>query len=426
MAILEQRPSRAAPAAGGLSYADLYARWERGHWSATELDFTQDAVDWRERLSPLQRRAALWMYALFFHGEDAVTDTLGPFVDAAPREEQTYVLATQQVDEARHSVFFHRFLREVAGAGGESVQSTLAATAGELSWGHRQVFSRLERMARELRADPSPLQLARAVTLYHVVVEASLAQPGQHLIEDALERMDVLPGFRAGLGHVARDEQRHIAIGVKLLSDLHAEHGPPVADAVAEVLREVLPWTAGVAAPPGWDRSYTECFGVTLEELGEAGALSLEQKLRAAGLDVASLRTGIAWEEPPGARAERGRRLLQANLIGPGGPIDAAPGNVALLFDGMRRAANARAVPPGTTIQWDFTDHEPWHLVLSPAGSRAVCGPAASPDLRLRTSLEDFVAVSSGRADARRLMLRGRLRPRGDLRLLTRLPKVFD
>jgi hypothetical protein len=426
MAIAEPRPPRAAAAAGGLSYSDLYARWERGHWSATELDFTQDAIDWRERLSPLQRRAALWMYALFFHGEDAVTDTLSPFVDAAPREEQTYVLATQQVDEARHSVFFHRFLHEVAGTGGESVESTLAATAGQLSWGHRRLFSRLERMARELRADPSPLRLARAVTLYHVVVEASLAQPGQHLIEDALERMDVLPAFRAGLGHVARDEQRHIAIGVKLLSDLHAEHGPPVADAVAEVLREVLPWTAGVAAPPGWDRSYTECFGVTLEELGEAGALSLEQKLRAAGLDVASLRTGIAWEEPPGARAERGRRLLQANLIGPGGPIDAAPGNVALLFDGMRRAANARAVPAGTTIQWDFTDHEPWHLVLSPAGSRAAPGPAASPDLRLRTSLEDFVAVAAGRADAKRLVLRGRLRPRGDLRLLARLPKVFD
>ena len=164
MAILEQRPSRAAPAAGGLSYADLYARWERGHWSATELDFTQDAVDWRERLSPLQRRAALWMYALFFHGEDAVTDTLSPFVDAVPREEQTYVLATQQVDEARHAVFFHRFVREVAGAGGESVESTLAATAGQLSWEHRRLFSRLERMARELRADPSPLRLARAVT----------------------------------------------------------------------------------------------------------------------------------------------------------------------------------------------------------------------------------------------------------------------
>ena len=26
-----------------ISYADLYARWERGNWKATELDFTEDA-----------------------------------------------------------------------------------------------------------------------------------------------------------------------------------------------------------------------------------------------------------------------------------------------------------------------------------------------------------------------------------------------
>ncbi len=426
MATVEQRPPGRVRAADAVSYTDLYARWERASWSATQLDLSQDARDWCERLTPVQRRSALWMYALFLHGEDAVTDTLSPFIDAAPREEQTYVLATQQADEARHAVFFHRFLREVVGAGSGTVHSTLAATAAELTWGHRQVFGRLERMARELRADPSPVQLARAVTLYHLVVEASLAQPGQHEIQDALERLDVLPGFRAGMAHVARDEQRHIALGVKLLGDLHAEHGPPVAEAVAGVLREVLPWTSAVAVPPNWDRSYTECFGVTLEELGAAGALSLEQKLRAAGLDVAALRTGLAWEETPAERAERGLRLLRANLIGPGGPVDPRPGDVALLFDGMRRSANAAAVPAGTTIEWHFTDHEPWHLVLAPGASRAVAGRAARPNLRLRSSLQDFADVSAGRADPRRLLLRGRLRPRGDLRLLARLPKVFD
>jgi hypothetical protein len=54
----------------------------------------------------------------------------------------------------------------------------LAATAGQLTWGHRQVFSRLDAMAQELRADRSKLQLAKAVTLYHIIVEASLAQSG--------------------------------------------------------------------------------------------------------------------------------------------------------------------------------------------------------------------------------------------------------
>ncbi len=423
--VVEHRPAAAPTAA--ISYVDLYARWERGHWSALEIDFRQDRVDWHEKLSEEQRRSALWLYALFLHGEDAVSGTLSPYVDAAPREEQAYFLTTQQADEARHAVFFHRFMREVAGVGvgGESIAATLAATAGQLTWGHRQVFSRLATMAQELRADRSKLQLAKAVALYHLVVEASLAQPGQHMIERSLEAHDVLPGFRAGMANVAIDEQRHIAFGVKLLADLYAELGEPVAEGVAEVLRELLPAALSVAVPPSWDRSYTECFGFTIEDLGEAGARSLEQKIRAIGIAPASLRTVLAWEESPRERAIRGLRLLKGNLLGPGGPLDASPENVALLFDAMRRTADGSAMPPGTTLQWEFTDHDAWHIVLENGSTRAQRGHAAAPDLTLRTSLPDWVDVAAGRADPLKLALRRRLRVSGSLRLLPRLAKVF-
>jgi len=423
MATIEHR-SGAAPTAA-ISYADLYARWEKGHWSATEIDFRQDKIDWHEKLSEEQRRSALWLYALFLHGEDSVADNLSPYVDAAPREEQTYFLTTQQADEARHAVFFHRFMREVVGVGGESIASTLAATAGQVTWGHRQVFSRLTTMAQELRAEGSKLQLAKAVTLYHIVVEASLAQPGQQMIERSLDTLDVLPGFRAGMANIATDEQRHIAFGVKLLADLYAELGEPVAEGIAEVLRELLPAALSVAVPPNWDRSYTECFGFTIEDLGEAGARSLEQKIRAIGIEPASLRTVLAWEEPPRERAVRGMRLLKGNLLGPGGPLDASAENVALLFDAMRRTADGSAMPPGTTLQWEFTDHDAWHIVLENGSTRAQRGRAAAPDLTLRTSLSDWVDVAAGRADARKLALRRRLRVSGNLRLLPRLPKVF-
>jgi ribonucleotide reductase beta subunit family protein with ferritin-like domain len=117
----------AATAADQVSYADLYERWERGNWRATEIDFSVDKVEWREKFSDLERRAALWNYSLFFWGEDAVADNLSPFIDAAPREEQKYFLATQQVDEARHAVFFHRFFKEVIEAG-DSIGATLAFT----------------------------------------------------------------------------------------------------------------------------------------------------------------------------------------------------------------------------------------------------------------------------------------------------------
>jgi ribonucleotide reductase beta subunit family protein with ferritin-like domain len=427
MAVGTPRPAHASVAADAVSYDDLYARWERGHWRATEIDLTRDRADWHERLTPEQRRGALWLYALFLHGEDSVTDNLSPYIDAAPLEEQKYFLATQQADEARHSLFFKRFLHEVVGRGDGSVAGVLAATKAELTWGHRQVFARLDRMADELRANRAPRMLAAAVTLYHIVVEASLAQPGQHMIEDYLERYDVLPGFREGMRHVSLDEQRHIGFGVKVLADLHRQAPAETTDAIVGVVREVLPWTVAVAKPPNWDRSYTECFGFTLEDLGEAGAASLEQRLRAVGLPVLDLpRFPMPMDIPPRERALRGQKLLRANLIGPGdGPVRQDPEAVAILFDTLARQADARAVAPGTTIAWAFDDGPPWHVVLDPAGSRAVPGPAPNADLTLHCRFADWADVAAGRADPRALVLRRRLRPRGSLRVLWALPRVM-
>jgi len=143
-----------------VSYTDLYARWERGHWRATEIDFGEDRRQWHEVMTAHERRAALWNYAMFFHGEDAVTDDLGPFIDAAPREEQKYFLATQQADEARHAVFFKRFMEEVAGRGDGTVAGGLRAVEPELTWGFRKTFALLDEVTGVLRQDRSQVALA--------------------------------------------------------------------------------------------------------------------------------------------------------------------------------------------------------------------------------------------------------------------------
>ena len=103
------RPRRGRRGAGrqteAITYDDLYRRWEEGNWKAYDLDFSKDRKGW-QALSEIQRKSALWIYSMFFFGEDSVTDNLSPYIDAAPTEEQKYFLATQQVDEARHAVFF--------------------------------------------------------------------------------------------------------------------------------------------------------------------------------------------------------------------------------------------------------------------------------------------------------------------------------
>src|SRR5438552_10793676 len=169
----------AALPSDAISYEDLYARWERGNWRATELDFSEYARQWREEFTDFERHAAVWNYCLFFWGEDAVADNLSPYIDAAPLEEQKYFLATQQVDEARHAVFFKRFMHEVCGIGDGSMSRGLSTIKPQLTVGFRKIFDRLDTMADELRANRSRGKLAAAVKLYHIVIESTLAQPGR-------------------------------------------------------------------------------------------------------------------------------------------------------------------------------------------------------------------------------------------------------
>ena len=404
-----------------ISYEDLYARWERGNWSATALDFTEDARQWREDFTEFERTAALWNYCLFFWGEDAVADNLSPYIDAAPREEQKYFLTTQQVDEARHAVFFKRFMQEVCGIGDGTAASGLNAIRPQLTVGFRKIFDRLDTMADELRADRSPAKLAGAVTLYHIVIEASLAQPGQHFICKYLEERDQLPAFRQGMDNIAADEQRHIGFGVKLLADLNREDPVGVPKAVARTLREVTRYTSQVLMPPGWDESYVTVFGATLDEVGIEGLTSMTTKLRSAGLALESL-PGPALL-PPGLTplevSQRGRALAKAGVIGV---------RQELLFDTVRRAVNPNhGLKRPTTFQWEFTDPDipTWHLTVNNGSSTAGEGSVENADLRLRISYQDFVDIVGERLDPLRAMATGRMRPRGNPLALTRLTKIF-
>jgi hypothetical protein len=417
-----------ASAVDKVSYEDLYRRWEKGHWSATEIDFSKDHDEWHGEWTDTMRRAALWNYSMFFHGEDSVTDNLSPFIDAAPREEQKYFLATQQADEARHAIFFARFMREVVGHGDGSIGSSLAATEPELTWGFRKTFERLDRVADSLRRDRSLPNLAQAICMYHILVEASLAQPGQHFIESYLTERDMLPGFRSGMENVSLDEQRHIGFGVKMLADL-CQEDPECKDAVADLLREALPEMIAVFVPPGWDTDYVRCFGFELEDIFKEGMQSLETKLRSAGIPLEELPgpTPIALDESLDERARIGLALLRSGILGEKvGPPSRDPAVVKLLFDQVRRSVDPRHTPPHPlTIQWDFTDVEPWHLRVNNGSTEASAGRADHADLTFRCSFEAWVDVAAGREDARLAMLKGKIRPKGSPKVLWQTSRMF-
>jgi ribonucleotide reductase beta subunit family protein with ferritin-like domain len=95
-----------------ISYGRLYRLWEQNQWSATAIDLSVDEEQWRTKLNDRQREAALWNYAMFLVGEESAARTLTPVVDAAPGYAEGIFLSTQIIDEARHHVFFDRFVRE--------------------------------------------------------------------------------------------------------------------------------------------------------------------------------------------------------------------------------------------------------------------------------------------------------------------------
>lgn len=419
----------ASAAVDKISYRDLYERWEKGNWSALELDFSQDKHDWNEVFTDHERAAALWNYSLFFHGEDSVADNLSPYIDAAPHEEQKYFLTTQQVDEARHAVFFARFMREVVGRGNDTVASSLAATKPELTWGFRKTFEHLDKIANDLRKDRSRPMFAKAIAMYHIVVEATLAVPGQHFIEEYVTERGILPGFAEGMRNVSKDEQRHIGFGVKCLRDLQQED-PDCKAAVAELLREVMPYSVGVFVPPGGDETYVTTFGKSIEDVYEDGMISLETKLKTAGMPLEELEgVPIRTDIPPRQRAEEALKLVRANIIGnKAGPPSREREVVQIMFDNIRYGLDTRYAPNNgakSVVQWDFTDFEPWHVVIDNGNTRAEHGRVESPDITIKCAFEDWVDVTAGWADPTQLMLKGKLRPSGKLTNLWKARKLF-
>src|SRR3954470_9464682 len=96
-----------------LDYTQLYNLWEKQQWLTQDLDFTQDRVDWHERIPAEERFQRMYGLSSFFIGEQKVADELGPVMRAAPTEAQRIFLSTQIADEARHVRFFDRFFSEV-------------------------------------------------------------------------------------------------------------------------------------------------------------------------------------------------------------------------------------------------------------------------------------------------------------------------
>ena len=333
-----------------ISYTDLYARWERGNWSATEIDFSQDKIDWHERMTErAARRARCGSTTSSSTARTPSTDGLSPYIDAAP---------------ARGAEVLHRHAAGRRGAPQRLLQALHGRGrrprrrhdgrrhAGDRAPAHLgppQGLRALEEMAVALRKDQSLEQLCRgdhALPRRHRghARAAGAALSWRRFIEE----MDILPGFREGIRNVALDEQRHIAFGVKLLADAY-QRGPR--DGHARGQRRdprgrPVHLRARQAARLG--RRLLRVLRLHLRRArlrGHALARVPAQGDRARP-ERARRASRSRWTCRSRSARSRGTKMLKANLIGPDRPVVRDPEAVAIMFDAIRRQAE-HAMPSG-------------------------------------------------------------------------------
>src|SRR5262249_23046320 len=243
-------------------------------------------VDWHERIPEEERFQRMYGLSSFFIGEQKVADELGPIMRAAPTEQQRIFLSTQIADEARHVRFFDRFFSEVGVLeDATELAQRLEALEQHLSDAFGELFDGLlKTRVDRLGSEPDDRDaLVEAITLYHMVIEGMLALTGQHFIIDYNERQGTLPGFVEGFSNVARDEHRHIAFGVRFLTDC-VQEDDRYRDVIQKMLEESLPIADRVIDPPWAEDEDLEFFGVSRDETHASAAQCLSRRLKVIGL----------------------------------------------------------------------------------------------------------------------------------------------
>lgn len=213
---------------GGLRHDTLPMRLyhkakKLGIWNPRDIDLSLDRADW-QRL-PEQPKERLLRHILGFQvGEEAVTLDLLPLIMTVAREgrlEEEMFLTTFLWEEAKHTEFFRRILDEVVQETGDLHH--LRLTNPRPNNGRDMFGEVLPREMNILLTDPSPLNQARASILYNMIIEGVLAETGYYDFFKILDETSSMPGLRQGLRLIQRDESRHIAYGVFLISRLVAQ-----------------------------------------------------------------------------------------------------------------------------------------------------------------------------------------------------------
>jgi ribonucleoside-diphosphate reductase beta chain len=260
----------------------LYRHWEETQWSPWDIDLSVDAKQWA---AMEDRSLVSFVLGSLMVAEERITTKFSGLVGADASEEEVTFLATQQVDEARHMQFYARFQDEVVSAPAE-IAVHVERAREQISPAFRTIFDEQLVAAHDrLCANPHDAAAKVAfVTIYHLILEATLGLTTFEFSTRFLEGEGLLPGFVAGYTKIHHDEHRHIGYGVWFLREAVAREGT-MGDVIRETLTGLLPAVAESLTPPA-DASV---LGASADELGSFALDGLRRRLDAIGVPLQSL-----------------------------------------------------------------------------------------------------------------------------------------
>lgn len=262
----------------------LYRHWEESQWSPWDIDLRTD----REQWAAMEDRSLVsFVLGSLMVAEERITTKFSGLVGAGASEEEVAFLATQQVDEARHMQFYARVQDEVVSTPAE-IAAHVEQARRQISPAFRTIFDeRLVAAHERLRRSPHDLVAKIAfVTIYHLILEATLGLTTFEFSTRFLRREGLLPGFVDGYGRIHEDEHRHIGYGVWFLREA-VEADANHAEVVRETLRELLPAVAESLTPPSG--AGVSVLGASADELRGFALDGLTRRLKIVGVSLDSL-----------------------------------------------------------------------------------------------------------------------------------------
>jgi ribonucleoside-diphosphate reductase beta chain len=262
----------------------LYRHWEESQWSPWDVELSTDREQWAKMND---HSLVSFVLGSLMVAEERITTKFSGLVGADASEEEIAFLATQQVDEARHMQFYARFQDEVVSEPA-LIGAHVERAREQISPAFQRIFDDKLVAAHE-RLVTSPGDLAAKVafvTIYHLVLEATLGLTTFEFSTRFLTREGLLPGFVAGYTKIHHDEHRHIGYGIWFLRRAITEDDA-MGDVVRGSLRELLPAVAESLTPPtGADASV---LGASAEELRAFALDGLTRRLQIIGVPVDTL-----------------------------------------------------------------------------------------------------------------------------------------